>query len=280
MREVFLPRNLADLWEILDKNPDCAIYSGGTDLLLKIRGGLIDPPCLVCLERIEEIRGVHDEGNTILIGAATTLGSLMTHPAVLGHFPVLAKALSVLASPTVRHMGTVGGNIVNASPAGDTLPPLYVLGAELEIRSIAAFRRLPLREFIIGPGETMLQKGEILTAIRVAKAPRYNLHHYEKVGRRKAQACAVVSMAALLQTSDDGLIREARLAWGSVGPKVVTLPDVEQALIGKSLSTDTLKAVMPAVEQGVSPIHDVRASSRYRRVVAGQLLLRLSRYGI
>ncbi|MBI5568559.1 MAG: xanthine dehydrogenase family protein subunit M [Desulfomonile tiedjei] len=278
LRDVFLPRTLDDLWDTLEQRPESMVYAGGTDLFVRLRSGSIAPPSLVCLERLNEIKGVRDEGEFLFIGAATTHGFLLAHPLTVEHFPILAKALAVLASPPVRHMGTIGGNIVNASPAGDTLPPLYVLDAEIEISSRREVRRMPLADFIFGPGEVLLGKGEILTGVRVKKLTNENVHHYEKVGLRKGQACAVASLAALLRLSPSGVVEEARLAWGSVGPTVVTLTEVEHALTGEVLSHDTLKGLIPLVRDNVSPIDDVRASAEYRRIVAGQLLLRLQQY--
>ena len=278
VRDVFLPRTLDGLWATLEEHPGSMVYAGGTDLLIRLRSGSIAPPSLVCLERLNEIKGVRDEGESLFIGAAATHDFLLGHPLVTEHFSVLSKALAVLASPPVRHMGTIGGNIVNASPAADTLPPLYVLDAELEISSRRDVRRVPLADFIIGPGKVSLRQGEILTGIRVKKQAQANVHHYEKVGLRKGQVCAVASLAALLRLSSAGVVEEARFAWGSVGPTVVTMPEVEHAITGKALSHDTLAGLTRLVREKVSPIDDVRASAEYRRIVAGQLLLRLQHY--
>lgn len=274
MREVFLPHNLKALWPLMADHPQAGLYAGGTDLLVKMRLNLVDPPDLICLERVEELKGVADRGNEIFIGAATTHAALLAHPLIQNHFPVLAKALRVLGSPLVRHMGTIGGNLITASPAGDTLPPLYVLGAEVELRTGDSLRRLPIKDFIQGPGKTLLAPGEILTGVRIRKRPEINFHHFEKVGQRKALAIALVSLAAALHISEDGIVREARLAWGSVGPTVVTSREAESALIGNPLSPDVLEKAAAIARLAVSPIDDVRAGADYRRQVAGNLLLR------
>ena len=171
-------------------------------------------------------------------------------------------------------MGTIGGNICTASPAADTLPPLYVMAAELEIRSKEDSRRVSPIDFISGPGKTSLKRGEIVYAVRVKKAPEYNFHRFEKVGQRKALAIAVVSLAATLRVSDSGKVEKARLAWGSVGPTVVTSPEVEEALIGQPLSLAGLQKAVSLAREAVCPIDDVRASASYRRSVAGNLLWR------
>jgi len=275
MRKVFLPQNLEALWPLMAEFPGALIYAGGTDLLVKLRLRLVDPPALICLERIEELKGVKDQGEEVFIGAATTHSVLLGDPLIKMHFPVLTQALKVLGSPLVRNMGTIGGNLITASPAGDTLPPLYVLGAEVELRTKNNRCRLPVQDFIRGPGNTLLAPGEILTGVRIRKHPEINIHHFEKVGQRKALAIALVSLAAALQIGGDGRVQKARLAWGSVGPTVVTSREVEAALEGNPLSLDALEKAATLARFAVSPIDDVRACADYRRRVAGNLLLRL-----
>jgi CO/xanthine dehydrogenase FAD-binding subunit len=278
MTEVFLPRTLDELWEILEKEPSPAIYAGGTDLLVRVRARNIVPSALICIERVGDLQGVREQEDAVFIGATTTHSRVRKNPVIARWFPVLTKGLSALGSPAVRHMGTIGGNIVTASPAGDTLPPLHVLSAEVEICSARGSRRLALRDFIQGPGIVALGPREVVRGVWLTKDRTWNVHHYEKVGKRKAQACAVASMAALLDLSADGMIRAIRLAWGSVGPCVVMAPDAEAALTGKPLCVDVLDKVRPMVEHTVSPIDDIRASAAYRRHVAGALLLRLLEY--
>lgn len=276
MRNVFIPRTLNELWQILEDEPRSALYAGGTDLLVRMRNGLIHPNQMICVERIEELKGVEDRGEEIFIGPCTTLTKLLESPLMMNHFPILINGLKVLGSPPIRNMGTIGGNIVTASPAGDTLPPLYVLRAELELRTKDSSRRIPIKDFIKGPGETVLAPGEVLTTIFVRKRPDLNLHHYEKVGQRKALAIAVVSLAAMLKISERGVVEEARLAWGSVAPTIVTSAEIEAMLVGNRLSRQLLEKAAPLARAMVKPIDDIRASGEYRRQVAGNLLIRLA----
>jgi len=260
----------------MEAEPRGALYAGGTDLLVRMRNGLVHSNQMICLERIEELAGVEDRGEEIFIGPCTTFTRLLESPLIMNHFLILINALKVVGSPPIRNMGTIGGNIVTASPAGDTLPPLYVLRAELELRTKDSSRRIPVKDFIKGPGETVLAPGEVLTAIFVRKEPDLNFHHYEKVGQRKALAIAVVSLAALLKTSEEGMVEEARLAWGSVAPTVVTSTEIEAMLIGHRLSCEVLEKAGQLARAMVKPIDDIRASGDYRRQVAGNLLLRLA----
>lgn len=273
-----LPRTLEELWGILKQKPNTAIYAGGTDLLVALRAGHINTDSLICIERLDALKGVEDHDREIFIGAATTHSRLIEDQSIREQFPVLIKAVSVLGSPPIRHMGTIGGNIVTASPAGDTLPALYTLSAEVELRSFNGSRRLPIRSFIIGPGEVGLASGEILAGVWLAKDQGWNVSHYEKVGRRKAQACAVASMATVLELDASGKAKRAKLAWGSVGPTVVTSDELENALVGERLSEETLKRAGDLLEKAISPIDDIRASAEYRRMVSKALLLRLTEY--
>jgi len=275
MNRVLLPNNLPELWSCLENEPEARVYAGGTDLLVQMRARCADNLVLVCLERIVELTGIREDEDGFWIGACTTFRHLLDNPRIREQIPVLTKALATLGSPPIRNMATIGGNICTASPAGDTLPPLYVLDADLILNTLSGERLVPLSGFITAPGKTQLERGEILTAIRVKKPEGYRIQHFEKVGQRKALACTIASMAALVKTSPAGVIKSARIAWGSVGPTVVVSPDVETALIGNALSPKVLEAAANLAEKVMAPIDDIRATAAYRRRVAGNLLLRI-----
>ncbi len=272
---VFLPEHLDALWSCMAEYPEARVFAGGTDLFVQMRARREETPVLIGLERIVELQGVRETPSGFWIGAGNTHRRLLEDPRIRKDFSVLAQALRVLGSPPIRNMGTIGGNLCTASPAGDTLPPLYVLGAELELSTPTRRRTVPVGAFIAGPGKTALRPGEILTGITLNRPDGYGIHRYEKVGQRKALACAIASMAALLKVSAAGVIEAARLAWGSVGPTVVTSAGVEAALIGERLFPAVLETAARLARQAVSPIDDLRASADYRRRVSGNLLLRL-----
>src|SRR5512135_1884140 len=165
MRDVFIPRTLNEVWQILEDEPRSALYAGGTDVFVRMRNGLLRPELMICLERIEELKGIEDRGEEIFIGPCTPFTRLLESQLLTDHFPVLVDGMKILGSPPIRRMGTIGGNIVTASPAGDTLPPLYVLRAELGLRTKHSSRRVPIKDFIREPGMTVLAPGEVLTAI-------------------------------------------------------------------------------------------------------------------
>lgn len=276
MREVFLPASFEELWRCFERRPQAVVYAGGTDLLVRMYNGQSDPEALICLDRIEELKEIGELDDSVRIGSCATHTQLIEEPLVQNDLAVLWQAIRGIGSPLVRNMGTIGGNICTASPAGDTLPPLYAMGAEVELRSKGGVRRIPIKEFIAGPGVIRIRGEEVLAAVWVKKPMEYNVHHFEKVGLRNALACSVVSMAALIRLAPDGIVEKAALAWGSVGPTVVTCPEAEDALVGKSLSPARLYHVAGFVRKAVCPISDVRADADYRRTVAGNLLMRLA----
>ncbi len=248
--------------------------AGGTDLLVAARR---HGPCDVALlEGIPGLCGVAIVNGHVRLGAMATHADLVRHPLVRQHLPVLAKALAVLGSPLVRNMGTIGGNVVTASPAGDTLPPLYALNAQVEFSSREGSRLVPIGELILGPGRTALAPGHIVTAVHIPLPPQGCLHHFEKVGRRDALAIAVASLAAIIVLDDAGRTAEVRIAVGSVAPTVVRCQEAEACLLDRHLDRVSLAEAAAHIRRVVNPIDDIRATAVYRRKVAGNLLLRLT----
>jgi len=275
MRKVFRPQNLEQLWQIKQDHTGAALLAGGTDLLVKIRAGITDPPALITLEGLEELAVIEELSDEIAIGAGVTHSRLLNSPLIQTHYPVLIKSLNLLGSPHIRNMGTLGGNIMTASPAADTLPPLYTLQADIELMKSESRRRLQLSDFITGPGRTRIDNGEILSRIIIPKKPLFSRYFFEKVGLSQALSIAIVSMAALYNLAPDNTITDLRLAWGSLGPTIVTRPEIEQFMVGKILNKTLLIEAGNQLRQQIAPINDIRAGADYRRQIAGNLLQRL-----
>jgi len=275
---VFLPAGLEAAIALRVQHPKALVYCGGTDLLVRLRQMPGARPDLICLERVGELLEVSEEGGRIFMGAGVTHARLLENPLVTERLPLLAKALGELGSPPIRNMGTIGGNVATASPAGDCLPPLYCLDASVLLASQKGCRKMPVQQFITGPGQTDLRPGELIWGVEVIPPSGHEIHHFEKVGQRRALAISVVSLAARIQLSAGDEVQAVRLAWGSVGPTVVTCPPAEQALMGGPLCVEALKKAANLFRKAVRPITDVRASADYRRQTAGNLLLRLALY--
>jgi CO/xanthine dehydrogenase FAD-binding subunit len=274
--EYVRPGTLDQALEFLrDRGEETRVVAGGTDIIVGIRSGMLRTGYLLDTARLPELKEIVKTGDELFVGAGVTMSDILSSAAVARVAPALQRAAGAFGSRQIRNMATIGGNICRASPAGDTLPPLYALDAELELISSSSSRRVPLREFILGPGKTCLGPEEILRGLRLKKAPGFRIHRFEKVGDRRALAVSIVSLAALLQVADSGVIEGVRLAWGSVAPSVVRSSRVEQFLTGKPLTAGTLEQARPLVQQAVSPIDDIRASAAYRKRVAAGLLFRL-----
>ena len=268
---VHRPASLEALWPLLENG--ARPMAGGTDLLVRCRR---QGPCEVALlEGIPGLDAIGLDQGLLRIGATATHATMLDHPLVRQSLPVLTQALASLGSPLVRNMGTLGGNIVTASPAGDCLPPLVALDAVVELASRQGTRRMPLAELLMGPGRTALGAGEIILAVLVPPPSPGCLQHFEKVGRRDALAIAVASLAALIARDAAGRVTEARLAVGNLAPTVLRCREGEAFLLGRRLDQETLRALGQGIREVIAPIDDIRASAAYRRQVAGNLPLRL-----
>ena len=278
MSEIYLPETLTDLWPRLQPdNNAVAVFAGGTDLFVQIRAGKRpEPEVLIGLERLTELKNIAAEPGFIAIGAAASHEEIRENPLVTKNFPLLVEALGEIGSPQIRTMGTLGGNLMTASPAADGLPPLYLYEAEVELATAGGTRRVKIADFITGPGHTGIEPGEILTRILLPLPPTLKQTLFIKVGLRRALAIAVVSLAALYELDSLGRITGIRLAWGSLGPTVVRLPEVEAWLCGRKPDPETLTEAGRLVSERVKPISDIRAGADYRRTLAGRLLLRLA----
>ncbi len=275
MGRVYLPKSLKAVFEILSGEPSARLFAGGTDLLVRLWAQRKDEGSLICLEGVDELRGVSDSDGEVRIGAGTTHSEVIASGLIRACFPLLGEAVRHIGAPAVRNMGTIGGNICTASPAGDTLPPLYILDADVELRSPQGGRRMPVSGFVTGPGRTGLRPGEVLIAVWIKKDHGFNFHHFEKVGQRRAMAISVASLAFAACLDTHGIVANARCAFGSVAPTVFTSEAVDGCFSGNPMNEGVLRAAAALVREGVSPISDVRGSQEYRRYVAGNLLLRL-----
>ena len=270
----FSPDCLEDALALLDAHPAARLVAGGTDLLVGLRREASDAT-LISLDRVAALQGIEEvdeERLTLAIGAMTRIAELARSPLLADRAPLLQRAACGFAAPAIRNMATIGGNLCTASPSGDCLVPLYALGAQVELVSLAGRRRLPIAEFILGPGRTSLAPGEIVTRVLLPARDRFAWQAYEKVGRRQSLAISVVSFAGLLQLDDERRVTAAHFAWGAVGPTVVSAPELADWLVGRELDQALIDAAVDRARAAVCPIDDLRASAAYRRALAGNLL--------
>jgi len=275
---VACPTRLDAALDALASAAGAHVLAGGTDLMVEVNHGGRRPDAIVAVGRVRELRewGLEDDG-VLRIGAAVTYTELMG-PALARLVPGLADAARTVGSPQIRNAGTIGGNLGTASPAGDTLPVLAALDAEVELVSAAGPRRLPLEDFITGPKRTALLEGELITAVRVPTAAPGDAHEYLKVGTRNAMVIAVASCAVIVEPA----AHRVRVGLGSVGPRPLRAPDAEAWAHGhvdwQRGEVDDPAEFGRLVALAALPIDDHRSTEAYRRhavaVLARRGLLR------
>lgn len=262
----YKPLTLDDALELKAKLPGSAFIAGGTDLMVKIRNGEAQPPDLISLRSVPELRGIEENGVT-RIGAMTTISELLEHPTLGTRYPVLTEAAGRHSGPQIRNVATIGGNLCNCSPCADTATPLLVLDARVRLRKANEIRELPLHELFKGPGETCIAQGEILTDILLDPPREKVVATFMKKGRVQMDL-AVASCAVLLEMEGD-TCRRARIAAGSVAPVALRLEKVEEMLEGKVISKELLAQIQEVAAESVSPITDIRTTEEYRRRIVG-----------
>ncbi len=294
--ELHIASSLPDALDYLSRHGDeTAVLAGGTDLVIRIRSGREIPARVLDISRLDELRVIRREtgggaaGNShVASGHAgegrefLRLGALVTHtaaveaPEIRAGAPLLGEACATVGTPQIRNIGTLGGNCITASRAGDSLPALLALDAELVLLSLAGERRVKMTEFFTGPRTTARRRDELLGYILVPVSTPHERTCYMKLGQRKAHAISVASVAIRLET-DPGAPRrclEAAVALGNLAPTVIRARAVEAALAGRELDEATIARAAAAVLGEISPRDDVRASADYRRAMAEALVRR------
>jgi len=261
--------------EILDslREDGACLLAGGTDLIVKMRSSLAAPTLLIDISNVASLQGVVEADGVIEIGATTPEEDLLASPILRDRLPLLTTVLRVLGSVQIRTRGTLGGNLVNASPAADSAVPLLLYDAEVVLVGRERERVLPVERFLLGPGKTDLEPGEFVRAVRVPIPQEPFTPFFHKVGKRRALTIAIASIGGLIRLERKRVL-EARFAAGSVAPVPLRLRQVEEALRGTVLDEETLRAASQLAKDSVSPISDVRASADYRRSVVGSLVAR------
>jgi carbon-monoxide dehydrogenase medium subunit len=251
---------------LADGGDDAKIIAGGQSLLPLLRLRLAYPELLVDLARLDELRGVTDAGDSLLIGARTTLYQLVHDPLVTGHCGLLAQATSTVADPAVRHRGTLGGALAHADPAGDLPAVALALEATMIARGPGGEREVPAADFFVDYLTTSLEPDEILTGVRVPKLGAGWGYRYEKF-HRTAQSWATVGAAALVRRSN-GSVAEARIGLTNMGPVPVRARAAEGAAAGVDASRDALRAAAARADEGTDPPGDLHGAPDYRRHLA------------
>lgn len=246
--------------------PKARYIAGGTDTVIQINRKKINPAHLIDVACLPGMSGITETPDGFAIGALTNYRAIETHPAFRGGLRGLIEAASVVGGRQVRNIATIGGNIVNASPAADFVPALLALDAVLDIIGPTGTRSVALRDFIVGPGKTDLAQAEIVTGIRFSRLPANSATVFLKEGRRRAMEISIVCVAACLTLDADGSrCASVRLAIGAAGPKAFRPQKAEARLAGQPAERANFVAAGQLAAEACAPISDVRASAEYRR---------------
>jgi CO/xanthine dehydrogenase FAD-binding subunit len=267
------PASLADALALLNDEPGVwKPFAGGTDLMVLLEAGKLDHRNYVNIRGLPELRGIEINETHVTLGALTTYTEVQANPILRGEFPMLCQAASETGGLAIQNRGTLGGNIVNASPAADSPPALLAYDAEIELVSTRGSRWLPYQGFHTGYKQMHIDSNELLARIRMPRNTAEMTHYYRKVGTRKAQAISKVCFAAVGKT-DDGKIADTRIAVGSVAPIIVRCVQTENLLRGRKLDDETFLNACDTLAREISPIDDIRSTAKYRLQVAKNLLI-------
>ncbi|MGA2889096.1 MAG: FAD binding domain-containing protein [Terracidiphilus sp.] len=270
--ELIAPGSLAAVLELLSCAPgEWTPIAGGTELMVAHAAGQLNSRKLVSLWGIPDLRFIETAPKSIAIGASTTFCDLRAHAGVAADLPLLAKAASWIGSIANQSRATLGGNLVNGSPAADSSPALLVYDAEIETISVRGRRRIPYAAFHTQYKRNAMAADELLYAIHLPLRFTNHRQYMRKVGTRRAMAISKVALAATAFVTN-GQVNEIRLAAASLQAFPTRLPEAESALLGKSVDSDTIKLARAVLSAEAKPIDDIRSTAEYRRRVAANLL--------
>ena len=274
--DLFRPETLQEALALLSKHaPDGKPLAGGTNLVVELRDGHHKGKLLVDLTCLRELHGIRKENGSIVIGGRTTITDLLTHPLITEYGAPLRESAAVFANPLIRNRATVAGNLVDASPAADTAPPLLALGAEVELVGQGSSRWVALDEFIVGVRKTTLQPDELLRSIRWNMPAGRSAGAFVKVGLRKADAISVLSAAVMVTCDEAGICTQARIALGAVAPRPIRAGAAEAGLVGHPLHPDIIAEAAALAAEAARPISDIRGTAAYRMRVTQVTIRRL-----
>lgn len=263
---------LADAYAVLaERGNNIKIIAGGTDLMVLMNARALDALDFLDIWGLDELRGITDRGSTLRIGALTTFAEIAQSALVLDGMPALAEAARTVGAIQIQNRATIAGNIVNASPAGDSLPVLAAYEAEVEAGSTQGVRRIPFRSFYAGYRQTTLEPNELVVAIWIPKLRKGDRDYFRKVGTRRAQAISKVVMAARARVFG-AHIESICIGVGSVAPTVLRAAQTESLLTGAQITRPAIEAARQMIASEVEPITDLRSTEIYRRTVTGNLL--------
>ena len=268
------PNSLDEAVSLLAQTPDARVFAGATDLIPQLRAGRREPGTIVDLKRVSRLTAVARRNGTWTVGAAAPASDLTANAEFRADFPGLTEAAGLIGSHQIQSRASLGGNLCNASPAADSVPPMVVNGARAVVAGKGGTRTMAVADVVTGPGTTSLGPGELLVELQLDRPPARTGDAYLRFIPRTEMDIAVVGAAARITLDEKGRCTAATIALGAVAPTVVRVPDAEKALVGSTLDAATLDKVTAAASAACNPIDDKRGTKSYRRQVAGVLAKR------
>jgi len=273
--QYFAPQKIEEALEILSKyGKEIKVIAGGTDLLIQYYDRLYEINGWLDLKNIKELKEIKIHQNQMEIGAMVTHAQLEKSEDIKKYFPVLSQAAADIGSPQIRNRGTIGGNIVNASPAGDLLSPLMAYDAQFKLLSVQKEALISAEEFFIGPKKTILEPAQLLTRIILLLPSERTYGSWIKIGKRKALIIATITLALVVEMAEDNkTVKDVRTCLGSVAPTPIEIKEIKKKIIGKNFEQLDFAELGQIVEDKISPIDDIRGTREYRKDVAKNIMI-------
>ena len=264
----FAPQSIDEIMEIIEENDDYKIIAGGTDIMVEKFEELYEVKNWLAIDNIEELQKIYKKNKQLEIGAGVTHTQLVQSNLIKDWIPALKEAALDVGSPQIRNRGTIGGNIVTSSPAGDLLPVLLVYDAEFILKSKKNQRKVSAEDFFTGVKSNILKRDEIITKI-IIPLKKNNFDKWTKIGKRKALVISSLTLAVRIQLDNENQkITDASLAMGAVAPTPLKINKAAEKIVDKKFVELDYKKIAKLVEQEISPIDDIRGTAKYRSKVA------------
>jgi len=272
--QFFAPQKIEEALEILARyGKEIKVLAGGTDLLVQYYDRLYEINSWLDLKNILELKKIRISQNQMTIGAMVTHTQLEKSQDIKKYFPVLSQAAADIGSPQIRNRGTVGGNIVNASPAGDLLAPLMAYKAKFKLLSGKDETLVPIENFFLGPKKTILRPDQLLTQIILPLPKKRTYGSWIKIGKRRALIIATITLALVVEMAEDNkTVKDVRTCLGSVAPTPIEIKEIRKKMVGKNFDQLDFSELGQIVEDKISPIDDIRGTREYRKDVAKEIM--------
>ncbi|MBN1477584.1 xanthine dehydrogenase family protein subunit M [Candidatus Sumerlaeota bacterium] len=278
IEDYHIPQTVEETLELLaaetKRGREVALLAGGTDILVRMREGRMQPRVIIQIEALDELRGITETETSLRIGARVTFAELLASPLIERHARVISLACFEIGAPQIQSRGTVGGQLGTASPVGDLIPPLLVLDAEVLCRSVDDERRIPIGDFVKGVGKNDLRPDELILGVEFPKPPPGAHGLWHKMGPRRAQSISKVSFAGLVHLDKRKRVALCRLAYGAVAVTAIRARETEALLTSQALTPALIREAQALVQTEFSPITDLRSTESYRRKMCGVMLRR------